>query len=663
MSFLAPAFLLGLLALALPVLLHLLRRRVTRTVPFPALRFLAPTRADQTRQKIRRRIVLALRCLALAALAVAFARPFFGAPPSVAGQATVVVVDNSFSLQTGKRWPELRKWARDQLGQPARGDTVGLLLMNPRPTWLVPPTTDTAAALATLASLAPGWESTRAEPALRLAGDILAAAPARKRRIIFLGDQQASGWAGADFAHALPAGVAVLFPDPAPAPARQAALVATSLVHEGGAWSVSVTARNFTAAHKRTVSVFAEAATAPLAAAPFDLPAGDNTTVQVPLPAPAAGGPAPAWFRIALDADDLPADDTAWLVAPAARPADLPLLLDRSSQAVNGADFVATAFASLADLPPSFHILPPPSRAWPAPGLAVLRHDASFAGESANRLDAFLNAGGAALIFLGDGPARLRWLARHGVKPAALTTPSGQVRDWTVDHPLVTPLATRGLRNLVGWEFARAWALPAEACEPIAFWTDGTPALGEFPVGAGRVLLAGWSADRAAGDWPVSPAFVPFLHCAANHLLNLAATASAGAPRVGAALALPATPGTWRALSGPTAVDNSNLRSQISNSITPATPGLYEFAASGSPRRLFAVGLAPEESDPGLPSNEHPWQRLVSAEESPVEVEATRARSFAPPATEPKNPLWWWAFAGLALFALAELGLANRTAR
>src|SRR5690606_34017346 len=103
-SFLSPNFLLAVAALALPLLLHLLRRRVTRTIPFPSLRFLAAAKpTDRRRQNLRRRIVLALRCLALVALALAFARPFFGAAEPPVGRATVIIVDNSYSLQTGQR--------------------------------------------------------------------------------------------------------------------------------------------------------------------------------------------------------------------------------------------------------------------------------------------------------------------------------------------------------------------------------------------------------------------------------------------------------------------------------------------------------------------------------------------------------------------------------
>ena len=658
MNWLAPNFLFGLLALALPLALHLLRRRVVRTVPFPALRFLAPNRADQRKHNLRRRVILALRCLALALLAFAFARPFFGTPPAATARATVVVIDNSFSMQTGSRWTELLRWTRRQVGTPSRGDTLGLLLMNPRPTWLVAPTQDLPTALASLDTLDPGWETTRAEPALRLAADVLAATPARDRRIVFLGDHQALGWTGADFTKKLPPGVGVFFPEAQPAPVRQAALTSVAFTREGDAWVATVTARNFTAAHSRTLSVFAENATTPLLTTTLALPVNDALTVKLLLPAGLAA--APAFIRASLDADDLGADDTAWAVVPAARGERL-LLLDHAPAAAT-ADYVSTAYTALASLPPSLRIAPVPGVAWPVPAAAILRNDASFTGDAAARLDTFLKNGGSALVFIDGGSEQLHWLSTHGIVAApALRSlgEGGRIRDWTLDHPLVAPLAERNLRSLVGWEFARAWSLPADAVEPLALWADGSVALGELRTGAGRVLVAGFSADRRDGDWPVQPAFVPFLHRAATYLLGLAATAAEAPPRVGTPIELPSTPGTWRALAGPAA---ANPPVTLSGTVTPAAPGVYEFAASGSPRRLYAVGLAPEESDVASWRDGTPWLNLVSAEKPRDHSLDTRIVA-ANADSEKQSPLWWWAFAAMALFALAELSLANRTAR
>jgi hypothetical protein len=651
-SFLSPLFLLGLLAVALPLALHLLRRRVTRTVPFPALRFLAATRANQRHQKLRRRVVLALRCLALAALAAAFARPFFGTPPATTTRATVVVIDNSFSLQAPERWQTLHREIRATLGSPGNDESLGLLLMNPRPTWLAAPTRDTSAALAAFDSLRPGWHATRAEPALRLAADVLAATPARERRLLFLGDHQALGWTGADFAKQLPPGVTAFFPRPAPSPSRQAAITAAAIAREGDASLVTATVRNLSNTRQvRTLSVFANGADAPVLTAPLALPVGESDSVRLALPA----GLAPSFLRLSLDPDDLPADDTFWLVPPSNRAARL-LLLDPPASATP-ADYLATAYSALAAVPPALRVAPPPATPWPPDAVAILRSDASFTPERATRLDAFLAAGGSALVFLDGGPAQAAWLTRHGLASTPETPRSGsaRLRDWSLDHPLVAPLADSNLRTLVDWEFARAWSLPADAVEPLAFWTDGSVALGEARVGPGRVLLAGFTPDRRDGDWPVHPAFVPFLHRAATHLLGLSASTADAPLRVGAPL--PATDSAsafWQPHAGP-ASDISNLKSQISN-FFPA-PGIY---AAGS--RLVAVNLDPAESDLAPWPEGAPWNDLVSTEPlPPTPPDAIHSALAAD--TEQQNPLWWWTLVALAAFALAELTLANRTTR
>ena len=97
MSFLYPAFLLGGLAIALPIVLHLLRRDVAPEVPFTAVRLLHKSPIERAhRRRLRELILLAARIAALLLLAAAFARPYVqgAAPPPV----RVIAVDRSYSM-------------------------------------------------------------------------------------------------------------------------------------------------------------------------------------------------------------------------------------------------------------------------------------------------------------------------------------------------------------------------------------------------------------------------------------------------------------------------------------------------------------------------------------------------------------------------------------
>ena len=78
MNFLAPLFLLGALAVALPIALHLARRTARRRTVFSSLLFLRPTPPRLTRRnRLEHRLLLLLRCLVIGLLAFGFARPFF----------------------------------------------------------------------------------------------------------------------------------------------------------------------------------------------------------------------------------------------------------------------------------------------------------------------------------------------------------------------------------------------------------------------------------------------------------------------------------------------------------------------------------------------------------------------------------------------------------
>ncbi|TFG53271.1 MAG: hypothetical protein E4H37_03635, partial [Gemmatimonadales bacterium] len=110
LSFLAPAFLAALAALAIPVLVHLTHRSRKEVVRFPSLRFLdqVPYRAVR-RQRIRHWALFAARCLALVLLALAFARPLLdrlrgtGAADARSTEH-VILLDRSYSMGYGSHW-------------------------------------------------------------------------------------------------------------------------------------------------------------------------------------------------------------------------------------------------------------------------------------------------------------------------------------------------------------------------------------------------------------------------------------------------------------------------------------------------------------------------------------------------------------------------------
>lgn len=75
MSFLLPAGLFGLLALALPLLIHLMRRPPSETVAFAALRWLGDVARPQRQWRLRQWLLLLLRLLLITALALLLAEP------------------------------------------------------------------------------------------------------------------------------------------------------------------------------------------------------------------------------------------------------------------------------------------------------------------------------------------------------------------------------------------------------------------------------------------------------------------------------------------------------------------------------------------------------------------------------------------------------------
>ena len=100
MTFLFPWALVGLLAAAVPILLHLVQRKEPPTITFPAVRYLQDaTREHQRRLRLQHWLLLLVRTLLIAALVLAAAGP--SVPRSNvathAPSALVLILDNSAS--------------------------------------------------------------------------------------------------------------------------------------------------------------------------------------------------------------------------------------------------------------------------------------------------------------------------------------------------------------------------------------------------------------------------------------------------------------------------------------------------------------------------------------------------------------------------------------
>lgn len=209
MNFLAPLFLIGALAVAGPVVYHLVRRTTRERLPFGSLIFLQPSppRLSQ-RHRFEHILLLLLRCIALALLAFAFARPFLpGTPdddPATARPArTVILIDTSASMRREGLWPAAVTRAGEWIRRAGPADELTLMTFN-RSTATVLSAEEwrrvaagERAALATsrLTSINPGWGATRLGSALAAAAEVLADADGKSapgpRRIILVSDLQA----------------------------------------------------------------------------------------------------------------------------------------------------------------------------------------------------------------------------------------------------------------------------------------------------------------------------------------------------------------------------------------------------------------------------------------------------------------------------------------
>ena len=179
MNFLNPLMLAGLGAISVPVIIHMLNRHRVRRVTWAAMRFLHISVArNQRRLNIEDWLLLALRCLLLALLALALARPaFHGSAAINRGRTAVtglILLDNSYSMGltdgTQSRFDRARKYAETIIDSlPATSQTAVWLASDVVRGLIPEPTRDLNLARKILREAPLSDRGTRLFPAMRAA--------------------------------------------------------------------------------------------------------------------------------------------------------------------------------------------------------------------------------------------------------------------------------------------------------------------------------------------------------------------------------------------------------------------------------------------------------------------------------------------------------------
>jgi hypothetical protein len=203
-SFTSPWFLLGLLGLALPILIHLLTRQQQTRLRFSAVYLLQQAQKKSVRKsRPNKLLLLLLRCLAITFLCLALTHPilssgglddFLMSRPS----ANVFILDDSYSMSAASDSGTLFQRATrtlSELIEKMPGNHSFSLVLASDPARIVQDwTADPASILKWLNAAQASYRTTSIGKAVTQAADLLNAAPQEVKRIFILTDMDQNGW-------------------------------------------------------------------------------------------------------------------------------------------------------------------------------------------------------------------------------------------------------------------------------------------------------------------------------------------------------------------------------------------------------------------------------------------------------------------------------------
>ena len=681
MSFLTPFFLLGLGAIAVPVLIHLIQRERKRVVEFPSLMFVRRIPYQSVRRRrIRHWFLLLLRAAAVALIVAAFARPFLpqsATAAAVSGGARdiVILLDQSASMGYGDHWNKAREAARGVVRGMGANDRATLVLFARNAEENMRATSDRGRLEGAVNAAKVGSGATRYGPALKLAESILSRSPLKRRETVLISDFQRVGWTGSE---------EVRFPE--------GMTISTVSVASSGTANLAVPSVTF----GRTAFSGQEriAVTAGLSNK------GDELLTNVPVTltidgheiqteratvgAHASASVAFTQFTLAgpnvrgtvrAGSDPLPADNVFHFVLAPSDPVSL-AIVDGGDRA-DSSLFLSKALSI--GTTPSFH-LDTSSTARVSPTAfdkraAIILNDTMFPPAGGNGvLKRFVERGGGLLIVAGD---RTSWPqgdadllpGKLGATVDRTSGRSGSLGYLDYSHPVFEVFKAPRSGDFSAAHVFRYRALqPAPTDRIIARFDDGAVAAAERKVGQGRVIVWTTTLDDSWTDIGVKPIFLPLVHQLVRYLahyepatswftvgqvLDLAARAKGRADRI------VVTPSGER-IPQPGAGEGNEGLLELNEQ------GTYEIRTPGAATTVrpeaLAANLDPAESDlSALDPAE--LVAAVTGHATLAGQQLSGPQEMTREETERRQSFWWYLLmAGLLLLAI-ETVISNQLSR
>ncbi len=651
MNFIAPSMLLGLLAAAIPWLVHLIGKRRAHPVRFAAMVLLLRSeKRISARRRLREILLLLARTAMAASLPLMFARPFALRPAdlpdfSFSSQSAVIVLDDSASMWRRRGGETLFDAARDRArtivsSLPSDSEVALMFATGNVDNPVAELTAEKSRVNAKLDTVHATARVADFPEVMRRAALVLASSPRPERRIFVLTDLQAAGW-GDDAPPAITGGPDVQIIDvgaETPSPNRAVVAVGIEPAPEAGAGMVAVTAEivDFTGDGATALPVRLKIDGAVKAQADVDLAPGGRARKRFVTLLGNAGGTHEV--QIELDADAFALDDVRGARVSMARTVRA-LVINGDARTVSTEDevfFLERALKAGEGAGSMTTVLPDDV---PLGGLAnynvvFLANVGQPSVDLGRALTRFVEAGGGLFLSVGNRVDTALWnerLARVLPQPLGVTRTAsampGQSAGETIDnrpaerlapidrkHPLLASFAAHG-EGLAAARFFKLMLLdpvPDAATHSVVLrFENGAPALVEKQVGRGRVLLLASTIDRDWTDLAIHPGFLPLVIEAARRLSGVGAQGKPADILAGQSLELEIGADTSRLeIVKPdgsiwvTKQERGNGARTVSFTDT-TTLGFHQVRTVGfdgtampQPESGFVVNLDPRESDP-----------------------------------------------------------------